>query len=114
MDIIAQEVAIETGIERRQISDSEIADRCLFAAVNEGAKILSEGIAQRPGDIDTVWVHGYGFPRHLGGPMFYANTIGLNKVCDVMSALYDQHGEWLKPSDLLSDLATRGKGFENT
>ena len=105
------EVSKELGYSRRNINGTEIIERCIFPLINEGAKILSEGIAQRPGDIDTVWIHGYWFPRHLGGPMFYANTIGLNKVYDAMSALYDQHGEWLKPSDLLSDLAATGKGF---
>jgi 3-hydroxyacyl-CoA dehydrogenase len=101
----------ELGYARRPIDEAEIIQRCMYPLINEGAKILSEGIAQRPGDIDTVWIYGYGFPRQRGGPMFYADTVGLKKVYDVMSALYDQHGEWLKPAPLLAELAAAGKGF---
>jgi 3-hydroxyacyl-CoA dehydrogenase len=101
----------ELGYERRTIDEAEIIQRCMYPLINEGAKILSEGIAQRPGDIDTVWIYGYGFPRQRGGPMYYADTVGLKEIYDVMSALYDQHGEWLKPAPLLAELAAAGKGF---
>ena len=104
-------VSEELGYQRRSIDEAEIIQRCMYPLINEGAKILSEGIAQRPGDIDTVWIYGYGFPRQRGGPMFYADTVGLKEVYDVMSALYDQHGEWLKPAPLLAELAAAGKGF---
>jgi 3-hydroxyacyl-CoA dehydrogenase len=104
-------VSDELGYERRSIDEAEIIQRCMYPLINEGAKILSECIAQRPGDIDTVWIYGYGFPRQRGGPMFYADTVGLKEVYDVMSALYDQHGEWLKPAPLLAELAAAGKGF---
>ena len=104
-------VSGELGYQRRAIDEAEIIQRCMYPLINEGAKILSEGIAQRPGDIDTVWIYGYGFPRQRGGPMYYADTVGLKEIYDVMSALYDQHGEWLKPAPLLAELAAAGKGF---
>ena len=106
-------VAEELGYERRPIDEAEIIQRCIYPLINEGANILAEGIAQRPGDIDTVWIYGYGFPRQRGGPMFYADTVGLKEIYDVMSKLYDEHGEWLKPSPLLAELAAAGKGFAN-
>jgi len=104
-------VSEELGYQRRTIDETEIVQRCMYPLINEGAKILAEGIAQRPGDIDTVWLYGYGFPRQRGGPMFYADTVGLKQVYDVMSALYDEHGDWLKPAPLLQELAEAGKGF---
>ena len=106
-------VSEELGYERRPIDEAEIIQRCIYPLINEGAKILAEGIAQRPGDIDTVWIYGYGFPRQRGGPMFYADTVGLKEIYDVMSKLYDEHGEWLKPAPLLAELAAAGKGFAN-
>lgn len=106
-------VSEELGYERRPIDETEIIQRCMYPLINEGAKILAEGIAQRPGDIDIVWIYGYGFPRQRGGPMYYAERVGLKKVYDVMSALYDQHGEWLKPAPLLAELAAAGKGFRD-
>ena len=104
-------VSEELGYERRSIDEAEIIQRCMYPLINEGAKILAEGIAQRPGDIDTVWIYGYGFPRQRGGPMFYADTVGLKEIYDVTSALYDEHGEWLKPAPLLAELAAAGKSF---
>ena len=104
-------VSEELGYERRPIDEAEIIQRCIYPLINEGANILAEGIAQRPGDIDTVWIYGYGFPRQRGGPMFYADTVGLKEIYDVMSRLYDEHGEWLKPAPLLAELAAAGKGF---
>ncbi|MHA1537874.1 MAG: 3-hydroxyacyl-CoA dehydrogenase NAD-binding domain-containing protein [Alphaproteobacteria bacterium] len=105
------DVSRELGIARRQISEEEILQRCLYPMINEGAKILSEGIAQRASDIDVIWLYGYGFPRHRGGPMFHADHIGLKKIYDAMSKLYDQHGDWLEPAPLLKELAEKGKGF---
>ena len=105
------QVSEELGYERRPIDEAEIIQRCMYPLINEGAKILAEGLAQRPGDIDTVWLYGYGFPRQRGGPMFYADTVGLKEIYDVMSKLYDEHGEWLKPAPLLAELAIAGKGF---
>ncbi len=101
----------ELGFERRAIAEQEIIERCIYTMINEGAKILAEGIAQRPGDIDTVWLYGYGFPRQRGGPMFYADSVGLKQVYDAISLLYDEHGDWLEPAPLLKELAEAGKGF---
>ena len=101
----------ELGIERREISDQEILERCMYPLINEGAKILEEGIAMRPVDIDIVWIYGYGFPVYRGGPMFYADLIGTETVYDVMQRLFETHGELLKPAPLLERLAKDGKGF---
>ncbi|HUN56296.1 MAG TPA: 3-hydroxyacyl-CoA dehydrogenase NAD-binding domain-containing protein [Smithella sp.] len=102
----------EVGIERRAISDQEILERAVYCMINEGAKILEEGIAARPLDIDVVWIYGYGFPVYLGGPMFYADTIGLKKVYDAILKYKDLVGsEYWTPSPLLEKLARAGKGF---
>ena len=106
-------VSAELGIERRAIGDDEIVPRCLYPLVNEGAKILDEGLALRASDIDVIWMHGYGFPRYRGGPMFWADLVGLRTVYDVMSRLHDEHGEWLEPAPLLKRLAEQGKGFKD-
>ena len=98
-------------ITRRDVTDQEILERCLYPLVNEGAKILEEGLAQRPGDIDIVWIYGYGFPRYRGGPMFWADLVGVQTIYDVMSRLHDEHGDWLEPAPLLRRLAEQGKGF---
>ena len=103
--------AAQAGIPRRTVSNDEIVPRCLYPLVNEGAKILDEGIALRAGDIDVVWMHGYGFPRYRGGPMFWADLVGLRTIYDTMSRLHDEHGEWLQPAPLLKRLAEQGKGF---
>ena len=104
-------VSEELGIARRTVDDDEIVPRLLYPLVNEGAKILEEGLALRAGDIDVIWMHGYGFPRYRGGPMFWADLVGLRTIYDTMSRLHDEHGEWLKPAPLLERLAAQGKGF---
>ena len=109
-DIIVA-AAAEANIERRPIADDDIAARCLYPLVNEGARILDEGIAQRASDIDVVWMHGYGFPRYRGGPMFWADRVGLRTIYDAMSRLCDEHGERMAPAPLLKRLAEQGKGF---
>ena len=106
-------VSAELGIARRTISEDEIVPRCLHPLVNEGAKILDEGLALRASDIDVIWMHGYGFPRYRGGPMFWADLVGLRTIYDTMSRLYDAHGEWLEPAPLLKRLADAGKGFKD-
>jgi 3-hydroxyacyl-CoA dehydrogenase len=108
---IIVQVSKELGIERRQITDEEILERCMFAMINEGAKILDEKIALRASDIDTVWINGYGFPSHRGGPMFYADTVGLPKVLERVKALLGKHGKVWTPSPLLERLAAAGKTF---
>ena len=105
------QVSAELGMTRRTIDDAEIVPRCLYPLVNEGAKILAEGLAIRASDIDVVWINGYGFPRYRGGPMYWADQIGVTTVYDTMQRLYDDHGEWLKPAPLLADLAKSGKNF---
>jgi 3-hydroxyacyl-CoA dehydrogenase len=102
----------EIGIARRSVGDQEIVERCIYALVNEGAKILEEGIALRAGDIDTVYLTGYGFPPYRGGPMFYADTVGLKNVVAAM-AKYAQgrNGQYWKPAALLARLAAEGKTF---
>jgi 3-hydroxyacyl-CoA dehydrogenase len=100
------------GIARRPISDQEIRERLIYAMINEGAKILEEGVAARPVDIDVIWLTGFGFPVYLGGPMFYADQIGLRTVYDALLKYSDQVGaEFFKPSALLERLALEGKGF---
>jgi 3-hydroxyacyl-CoA dehydrogenase len=101
----------DAGIARRDISDREILERCMYPLINEGAKILEEGLALRASDIDVIWVHGYGFPRYRGGPMFYADTIGVGAVYDAMCRLHEAHGEHLAPAPLLKTLAAEGRGF---
>jgi 3-hydroxyacyl-CoA dehydrogenase len=83
----------------------------MYPLVNEGAKILEEGLALRASDIDIVWMYGYGFPRYRGGPMFWADLVGVKKIYDVMSRLHDEHGDWLEPAPLLRRLAEQGHGF---
>jgi 3-hydroxyacyl-CoA dehydrogenase len=95
----------EKGITPRRIPDDEIVDRCVFALVNEGAKILDEGIAQRASDVDLVYLAGYGFPPFRGGPMFYADTVGLFNVVRRMKEF-----AWV-PAPLLARLADEGKTF---
>jgi 3-hydroxyacyl-CoA dehydrogenase len=102
----------ELGIERRDISDQEIHERLLWQLVNEGARILEEGIAQRSSDIDVIYVYGYGFPAHEGGPMFHADLVGLEKVLAGMRHYQDQHGKIWEPAPLLVALAGQGKTFE--
>jgi 3-hydroxyacyl-CoA dehydrogenase len=99
------------GIERRLISDEEILQRCLYPLINEGAKILEEGIAERSSDLDVVWLHGYGFPRYRGGPMYWADSLGLAHVHDTMRRFHEKHRDWLEPAPLLARLARDGGTF---
>lgn len=104
--------AKEAGIEQRDISDQEILERCLYPMINEGAKILEEGIAARPLDIDIIWINGYGFPGYKGGPMFWADQIGLQNIVDAYAKYAKQFGDhYWQPAPLLAKLAKEGKGF---
>jgi 3-hydroxyacyl-CoA dehydrogenase len=103
--------AMEAGIPQRQISVEEIVERCIYALVNEGARILEEGYALRAVDIDIIYLNGYGFPAYRGGPMWYADTVGLRRVYDRICEFERQHGETWKPAPLLKQLAELGKGF---
>lgn len=103
--------AHEAGIPQRNISSEEIVDRCVYALVNEGARILEEGIARRAVDIDIIYLNGYGFPAYRGGPMWYADTVGLDKVYRRVSEFHQQHGELWEPAPVLKRLAHEGKTF---
>ncbi|WP_338089301.1 3-hydroxyacyl-CoA dehydrogenase NAD-binding domain-containing protein [Marinobacter daepoensis] len=102
------------GVVQRTLNNEEILDRHILALVNEGFRILEEGIAQRPGDIDLVYVHGYGFPSYRGGPMFYASQRGLDVVCQRLEALADQSGErYWEPAPLLKQLVDQGQSLDD-
>jgi len=106
----------ELGVTPRQVSETEIVDRLVYALVNEGARILEEGIAARPGDIDVVYLTGYGFPRSRGGPMFYADEVGLGRVLErVREFAGNPHGDpaFWTPAGLLERLANQELRFES-
>jgi 3-hydroxyacyl-CoA dehydrogenase len=105
------EESARMGLQRRPVSEEEILKRCLYGMVNEGARLLEQGIALRPSDIDIVYVTGYGFPAHQGGPMFMADRIGLDRVCADIQRLHAQHGYWWQPAPLLEQLAREGRRF---
>ncbi len=110
-EVIA-DCAVLKGVHRRDASDSDILDRCLLPMINEGAKILDEGIAGRASDIDVVYVYGYGWPRYRGGPMHYANSVGLSKVVEKLRKLQSTTGDiFWEPSPFLVNLAERGQRF---
>jgi len=108
---IIEDFAEKQGVERRQISDEEIVERTLYTMVNEGAKILEEGMAQRASDIDVVWVYGYGWPVYRGGPMFWADTVGLDKIVEGLKRQEARMGSDFSFSKLLLDKAERGEKF---
>jgi 3-hydroxyacyl-CoA dehydrogenase len=108
---IIKEVATGLGIPQREFSDQEILQRLLFASVNEACKILEEGKAYRPSDIDVMWLHGFGFPRYRGGLFFWADGIGVRAVYNQIAAWHQQYGERWAPSRLLRDLAEAGTSF---
>jgi 3-hydroxyacyl-CoA dehydrogenase len=100
------------GIVRRTIADEEIVERCLYSMINEGARILAEGVAARPVDIDMVWLHGYGFPRWRGGPMFWADQVGLPKVLRAILGYQERFGpDFWRPAPLLDQRVRSGSGF---
>jgi len=106
------EFAARAGITRREIADEEILERCILPMINEGAKILDEGIALRASDIDVVYVYGYGWPLYRGGPMHYANSLGLDRVVEKLRAYQQSTGsDFWQPSRYLVDLANRGGRF---
>ena len=112
VEALIKEEAAKLGVEQRDISKEEILARCFYPLINEGAKILLEGIAQRPSDIDVVYVFGYAFPVAKGGPMFYADQVGLKNVYDKICEFRDRYGaEYWQPAPLLEMLAKEGKTF---
>jgi 3-hydroxyacyl-CoA dehydrogenase len=108
---IYKEISEQNNIERREISDQEIIDRCILALVNEGARILEEGVAQRSGDMDIVYINGYGFPIWRGGPMLYANQLGLSEVINKMNDFSELDAHFWKPAPLLRKLADESSTF---
>jgi 3-hydroxyacyl-CoA dehydrogenase len=100
------------GIARRTISRDEILERLLFPMINEGARILDEGVAARSGDIDVIWRYGYNWPAGKGGPMYYADQIGVANIAKRLAAFADLTGDLtMRPSQLLAGLAAAGEGF---
>ena len=113
VNAIVENASSEKGITRRTIEANEIVDRLMYALINEGSAILAEGVAQRASDIDVIYAAGYGFPRYRGGPMFYAQTIGLSNVVEGIERYSNQaHGEHWQVSPFLSDLVQKNETFE--
>lgn len=112
VDQIIAEFRQEQGITPREITDQEILERCMYVMINEGAKILEEGIADRSLDIDITWIYGYGFPAYRGGPMFWADQIGLDTILATVKHFHDTlGGEQWKPAGLLEKLVSEGRKF---
>ena len=111
VDEIAAKEAARRGVPRRKVEDDEIIARIMTALANEGARILEEGYATRASDIDVVYAYGFGYPRHVGGPMFYADTVGLPTVLARVRKYREQFGDYWKPAPLLEKLVAEGKGF---
>ncbi len=111
---IIKEFSEKMGKTRREFSKEEILQRCIYPMINEGAKILEEGISYRPSDIDVVWVNGYGWPVYRGGPMYYADTIGLDKVMQRLKEFQEQDDDdFWEPAPLIKKLVAEGKGFKD-
>jgi 3-hydroxyacyl-CoA dehydrogenase len=109
---LIEKLASERGILRREISDQEIVERCILSLINVGAMVLEEKIAARAADIDVVWTSGYGFPRQLGGPMFYADTLGLPHVLERIRHYHETLGHYWRPAALIERLAAAGSSFD--
>ena len=110
---VIKDFVVKSGANVRHISDEEILERCLYPMVNEGAKILEEGKAIRASDIDIVWQNGYGWPKYEGGPMFFGDKVGLDKVLAKMKEFQATMGDQFKPSPLLEKLVAEGKRFQD-
>lgn len=108
---LIEETARGAGIQRRSVSVEEMVERPIYALINEGAKVLEEGLALRASDIDVIYVYGYGFPPHRGGPMWYADTVGLPKVLERVRQFEHEHGPIWKPAGLLERLVAEGRTF---
>jgi 3-hydroxyacyl-CoA dehydrogenase len=111
VDEIVSEAVEIFGVERRAFTDEEIVARCIYPMINEAARILEEGIALRPSDIDIVWINGYGFPPYRGGPMHFADRVGVKKIYDTICEYRDQFGDQWQPAPLLKKLADKDRTF---
>jgi 3-hydroxyacyl-CoA dehydrogenase len=110
---IVKEFAAKSGMPQREVSEQEILERTIYPMINEGAKILEEGIAIRPSDIDVIWVNGYGWPVYRGGPMYYADQVGLDKILAKLKEYQGKYGDAYKPAALLEKLVAEGKRFRD-
>ena len=110
---VIKDFIVKTGANPRDVTDAEILERCIYPMINEGAKILEEGKAIRPSDIDVVWQNGYGWPVYQGGPMWYGDHVGLPKVLAKMQEFHATMGDQFKPSALLEKLVAEGKSFKD-
>ena len=110
---VIREFAARAGNEAREISDEEILERCVFPMINEGVKILDEGMAIRASDVDVIWVSGYGWPVYRGGPMFYAEQVGLDRVLARLGELQKEYGDAFAPASLLETMVAEGKSFRD-
>jgi 3-hydroxyacyl-CoA dehydrogenase len=108
---IIEEVSTAAGIGRRPVGDAEIVERTVFALINEGARVLEDGVAARAADLDVIYVNGYGFPAFRGGPMFYADRVGLQHVYERVSGFSRTLGPRWTPAPLLERLAREGSTF---
>jgi 3-hydroxyacyl-CoA dehydrogenase len=113
VEALIRSTAQQAGVTQRNITSDEILERCLYTMINEGARILQEGYALRAADIDTIYLTGYGFPGYRGGPMWYADTVGLKKVLERILEFQRVHGELWEPAPLLRELAESGRTFAN-
>ena len=111
VDELIARLAGDAGVARRAVGDDEILKRCMYPLINEAAKILAEGIAARPGDVDVVWVYGYGFPAWRGGPLRWADSIGLSSIVEDLIGFEREHGGAWTPTPLLRELAESGGTF---
>jgi len=105
--------ARDAGIQQRAITNEEIVDRAIYALINEGARVLEAGLARRASDIDTIYVNGYGFPAWRGGPMFFADRVGLDRVFERVSCFHRDFGPRWTPAPLLEQLARAGTTFRS-
>jgi 3-hydroxyacyl-CoA dehydrogenase len=110
---VLHDFIVKSGANPRMIGDEEIRERCLYPMVNEGAKILQEGKAIRPSDIDVVWENGYGWPVYQGGPMWWGDYVGLDKVLGKMREFQATMGDTFKPAALLEKLVAENKKFQD-
>ena len=110
---LVRKVAVQNGVVQHEVSSAEIVDRCILALVNEGARILEEGIALRAVDIDVIYINGYGFPAYRGGPMWYADALGLDKVYERIRQFHEQYGDLWEPAALLKQLVREKKNFSD-
>ncbi len=111
---LIETLAAQRNMVRRDIKDDEIVERCILSLINVGAMVLEQGIASRASDIDVVWTSGYGFPRHLGGPMFYADTLGLGHVAERIRYYHEKLGHYWRPAELIERLAAANSTFERS